>query len=157
MNKYREAQFVTKAVNRADEDSEVVEIQTIITVHIKEDLHKSSTQQYVIECKSESIDANECFEIIVLAENSEVGKAGFFRRVMGKLFGGWHLHFFSACNSPAKHYSMMLDRARKILLINIDLLRIPYRSLIKLTGKIQELISHALKAGGGLRGPKDSK
>ncbi len=150
MNKNDEQQFLPAAVQQADTDSVVgLHPQIIVVVGtIEVSLHDESTGgMRKIECISEL--TNERFEIIALADNNAVGgrsKAGFFRRTIEKLCGGWRVQFFNACDSAADHYKMMIDRAGRILLINADVLRMPYRTLLKLIGGLPRMIEMALRS-----------
>ncbi|MFC0210972.1 hypothetical protein ACFFK0_00685 [Paenibacillus chartarius] len=149
MNKNDEQQFLLTMVQRAEADSVIVRIQPqiIIVVRIREDSRRnvSAKVMQTIECVYEVTD--ERFEITLLSDAIADGggqrKFKFFQRFIEKLCGGWRVQFFQSFGSTT---SLMIDRVRRMLLINADVLRMPYRSLMKLIGRLPEMIGIALKS-----------
>lgn len=152
MNKYDGQQFLPVAVQQADADSVVEGIhpQIIIVVHIVEDSRRKATAgaAQTIECVSVSEVNKERFEITLLSDDIVDGggqrKLKFFRRLIEKMCGGgWQVRFFKSFGSTD---NLMIDRVRRVLLINADILLLPYRSMMKLISRLPAMINLALNS-----------
>lgn len=105
----------------------------------------------------------ERFEIALLsddiADGEEQRRIKFFRRLIEKMSGGWRVQFFKSFGTTA---GLMIDRMQKVILVNADVvLRMPYRSMINVIGRLSGMIANVYKSVkstvGGFSEPKGIK
>lgn len=148
MNKANGRQLFPAAKQQVDDvASEIQPNIIIIVVQILGDVHFTTSGEptQIVECYSET--DKRLFEVVLLSDNTlnvdGQRKLKLFKRLIAKVSGGWQAQFFNADDVAFK---LMLDRDRKKLLINVDVLRMSYRSLIKLIGRVPEMIYTLLKS-----------
>lgn len=112
----------------------------VTTVVVLQHNESSSISQRLI-CEAEC--SNERFEIIVLKETAISGiqfKFKFIREAVEQLIG-WSVHLFKMCSPASSNDRIIVDRQMKQLYIDADILRMPLRALIKLIGRLPELLA----------------
>lgn len=86
---------------------------------------------------------NEPFEIVVLKDAPFSGlrfKFRFIRETIEQL-SGWKVYLFKMYSPGAVSGGMFADRQMKELYINVDLLRMPLREIVKQIGSLPDLLS----------------
>lgn len=112
----------------------------VTTIIVSQHTELSGSSQKLI-CVTEL--ENEQFEINVL--NEEVAVAGmrlkfrFIRQTVEQLCG-WKVRLFKMCGSAYCSSKMIVDRRKKHLFIDVDMLHMPLRSIIRLFSRVHELL-----------------
>lgn len=145
MKNSKQQSIYPATVQRADQDSVEVHVHIIVirTIAFPDRIASAEVMQKM-ECFSEL--TSERFEVVVLSDNIEDGrqrKLRFFRRTVERICG-WRVKFFDASDSATANCNIMIDRARMILFINIDMLRLPINSFVKICVGLPKMINTAL-------------
>ena len=81
-------------------------------------------------------------QIVLLSEeeasNSGGGKLKLLQRLLNKWTGGWRIRVYWAVDDAG---SFLLDRQQRLLLINIDVLQMPVRAVLRKGRELKQLLN----------------